>query len=303
MEVASISEPHAGTVIDTSVAHGLDALSHEEYIKLAYMVVLGRLPEADGLAYYGERLRGQIIARKTLVRMLFESPEYMAQFAPSFPDRLHDARKLMVSQLPKADVIVDLGGSCPTDIEGALYVMGYPHRAKRLIIVDLPFDTRMVVPIEFKEGKLTRDFGTIEYVHSSMTDLSAVESGTVDMVFSGESIEHVTEEEGMQVFAEAMRVLKPGGTLWLDTPNSKLTRIHVPEKFIHPEHKLEYTPEQLAVNVKAAGFEVLEVKGICPMPETVATGVFDPTEPFRTEPISDNPDISYCFYVKARKPT
>ena len=135
-----------------------------------------------------------------------------------------------------------------------------------------------------------------------MVDLSAIQDSVADLVFSGESIEHVTEAEAPLVIAEARRILRPGGYFCLDTPNSKLTRIHSPEQFIHEEHKVEYSPNDLIEMIKEGGFDVIEVGGICPMPETAAAGEFDATEAFRTPALSVDADISYCFYVKARKP-
>jgi SAM-dependent methyltransferase len=280
----------------------LDSVSHQDFIVMAFLLILNRPPDESGIQYYLQRLDGHLINRQQLVHFLYESAEYRARFEPKFPDRLHEARKEFIKSLPAAECIVDLGGGCPTAIEGALYTSGYPHRARRLIIVDLPFDSRMVVPQDFREEKLTLDYGMIEYVHSSMTDLSAIEDGVADMVFSGESIEHVTEAEAVRVIAEAWRVLKPGGHFCLDTPNGLLTRIHSPDQFIHPEHKVEYTPGDLIEMLKDGGFEVVETGGICPMPETAATGVFDETEIFRTPLLSDDMNVSYCFYAKCRKP-
>lgn len=279
----------------------LEVVSNRDFIVLAFLVILNRLPDEDGIEYYLNRLGG-LINRQQLVQYLFESEEYRARFEPQFADRLHEARKEFIKTLPEAECIVDLGGACPTVIEGALYTSGYPYRARRLIIVDLPHDDRLISPLDFHEETIVRDYGVIAYVHSSMADLSAIQDSVADLVFAGESIEHVTQAEAPVVIAEARRILKPGGHFCLDTPNSKLTRIHSPEQFVHPEHKVEYTPNDLIDLLKEGGFDVIEVGGICPMPETAATGVFNATEAFRTPALSADADISYCFYVKARKP-
>ena len=51
---------------------------------------------------------------------------------------IHNARvKLVATQLPQADVIVDLGGAA-----APIYEMGYPYKFKKLIVVDLPPDDR-----------------------------------------------------------------------------------------------------------------------------------------------------------------
>lgn len=279
-----------------------DSISNRDFIVLAFLLILNRRPDDAGTEYYLKRLDGGLINRQQFIHFLFESEEYRQKFAPKFSDRLHEARQEFVKTLPKADCIVDLGGACPTVPEGALYASNYPYRAKRLIIVDLPHNDRMVNPLDFQEERLVRDYGVIDYVHSSMADLSAIEDDLADLVFSGESIEHVNRDEAALVITEARRVLKPGGYFCLDTPNSKLTRIHCPTEFIHREHKVEYAPNELIDMLQKGGFEIVETGGICPMPETLRSGVFDETEVFRMPALSDEADISYCFYVKCRKP-
>lgn len=283
-------------------ANLLDFISHRDFIVLAFLLILNRRPDEEGIEYYLKRLDGALISRQQFIQFLFESDEYQAKFEPKFPDRLHEARKEFIKTLPKAECIVDLGGACPTVPEGALYASGYPYRAKELIIVDLPHNNRMIVPLDFKEERIVRDYGVINYVHSSMTDLSVVEDAVADLVFAGESIEHVTPAEAALVIAEARRVLKPGGYFCLDTPNSKLTRIHSPTEFVHAEHKVEYAPSELIELLANGGFEVFEAGGICPMPETARTGVFDETEAFRTQALGVDAEVGYCFYVKCRKP-
>ncbi|HKR61298.1 MAG TPA: methyltransferase domain-containing protein [Pyrinomonadaceae bacterium] len=283
-------------------ANLLDRISHRDFIVLAFLLILNRPPDEEGIEYYLKRLDGALISRQQFIQFLFESDEYQARFAPKFADRLHEARKEFIKTLPKAEWIVDLGGACPTVIEGALYASDYPYRAKELIIVDLPHNTRMIVPLDFREERIVRDYGVINYIHSSMTDLSVIDDAFADLVFAGESIEHVTPAEAVLVIAEARRVLKPGGYFCLDTPNSKLTRIHSPKQFVHPEHKVEYTPTELIELLQNGGFEVVDSGGICPMPETARTGVFDETEAFRTQALGVDAEVGYCFYVKCRKP-
>ena len=280
----------------------LGSISHRDFIVLAFLLILNRRPDDAGTEYYLKRLDGGLINRQQFIHFLFESDEYRQRFTPKFSDRLHEARQEFVKTLPKADCIVDLGGACPTVPEGALYASSYPYRARRLIIVDLPHNDRMVNPLDFQEERLMRDYGTIDYVHSSMADLSAIEDDLADLIFAGESIEHVDRDAAVLVIAEARRVLRPGGYFCLDTPNNKLTRIHCPTEFIHPEHKVEYAPNELIDMLQEGGFEIVETGGICPMPETLRTGVFDETEVFRTPALSNEADISYCFYVKCRKP-
>jgi hypothetical protein len=58
-----------------------------------------------------------------------------------------------------------------------------------------------------------------------------------------------------------LRVLKPGGLFALDTPNARLTRLQQDE-FIDPDHKHEYTHQELSRDLAAGGLEILEAKGL-----------------------------------------
>ena len=81
-------------------------------------------------------------------------------------------------------------------------------------------------------------------------------------VYAGEIIEHVPDVRG--ALAEWRRVLEPGGTLILTTPNRErmlavANRRAMP---VHPEHVLELSPGQARALLAAEGFDVLETEGI-----------------------------------------
>ncbi|MBI2817104.1 MAG: glycosyltransferase [Acidobacteria bacterium] len=97
--------------------------------------------------------------------------------------------------------------------------------------------------------------------------------GYFQAVLCCELIEHLAADP-MHMLAEINRVLSPGGTLILSTPNiSSLHSVHAvlhgyhpgvfaayikPDKngVVDPRHSREYTPRELVVTMNAAGFEV-----------------------------------------------
>jgi len=111
-----------------------------------------------------------------------------------------------------------------------------------------------------------------------MGDLRSIADSSVDLVVSGESIEHVSEDEADRVFREALRILKPEGHFCLEHANARLTRIQSPGNLIHPEHQKEYRVSELVTKLTRHGFHIATVKGICPMPDSLATGRFDLNE-------------------------
>ncbi|HEY3231396.1 MAG TPA: methyltransferase domain-containing protein, partial [Roseiflexaceae bacterium] len=143
---------------------------------------------------------------------------------------------------------------------------------------------------------------SIHYLYRSMADLAAFKDQSMDLVISGESIEHIEEADADVVCREAYRILKPNGYFCLDTPNAALTRILSPDKLIHPEHKKEYYVHELKDKLERAGFAIVDSKGICPMPESLRSNAFDYGEMIRNIRLSDNPEEGYLFYIKAVKP-
>jgi SAM-dependent methyltransferase len=78
-----------------------------------------------------------------------------------------------------------------------------------------------------------------------------------DGVLSVQSIEHVPDPG--RVLAEVRRVLRPGGTAVLVTPN-RLTFAR-PDEIIDPYHFVEFSPDELR-QLCAGSFETLELRGL-----------------------------------------
>ncbi len=175
--------------------------------------------------------------------------------------------------------------------------MGYPHHPREIVIVELPPTS----PNERYTTWLTPDGILIRYHYGSMTDLSWLPDNSVDLVWAGQSIEHVTEEEAEITVRQVFRILRPNGYFCLDTPNAALTRLQSPDRLIHPEHKKEYYVSELKSLLESIGFEIVEAKGICPMPNSLRTGIFDPKEIVHNITLSDEPEYSYLFFLKGVK--
>ena len=278
-------------------------LSNDEYIALGFQMILNRAPSAEDLQHHLKQLNSGKVTRHDFLHLLFTSKEYHCIRVNPL-EFMHRVRLWMYqNMLPPAEVIIDLGGASPGWQEGALFGMGYPHHAKKLMIVDLPPDVRMLKSTE--KNKIITDnpkCDRIEYVYSSMTDLSFASNDSIDLVWSGESIEHVTEKDADICLKEIFRVLKPGGYFCLDTPNRNITKLTAGKKFVHPEHKIEYQPQQLMDKLKNIGFEILEIKGLIPMPASRQQGVFYHEEMEKNPVVSDDYESSYMFFIKARKP-
>jgi SAM-dependent methyltransferase len=83
----------------------------------------------------------------------------------------------------------------------------------------------------------------------------------------------VSVDDADKVLAEVARVLRPGGYLGLDTPNATVCRLQQAE-FIDPDHDYEYTHAEMVEKLGAAGFEILEAKGLNHAGRSLAAGEF-----------------------------
>src|SRR5262249_24621463 len=132
---------------------------------------------------------------------------------------------------------------------------------------------------------------------------SARADRSVDLVYSGQSIEHVTRDEAAQVCCEAWRILKPDGLFCLDTPNRALTRIQSPRRYINPDHKYEYTHAEMSALLKKSGFTIEEAKGLVLLRESAQRGKFLEREFRKHEGIYDDIENCYLLYYRCRKAT
>lgn len=302
-----------GRVRVASVARAerlLDRLQFERLpaaaaVHLAYQVVLGRKPDPGGFTQYEKAVAGGQMTRREMVDALRGSSEFENRrpFSGTMMGHsIHASRCRFVRALPKAATIVDLGGTDLGNPEGAFVGLGYPYRFDSLTIVDLPPDERHPIYNSSEIGALVETpRGPVRYSYHSMTDLSPFADASVDLVYSGQSIEHVTSDEGALVLKEVARILKRGGRLALDTPKSRVTRLQQ-EQFIDPDHKVEYSWEELRQMIGAAGLTVEWAKGINYAGESMAQGRFMPEEVAANVGLFDEIDDCYILACVCRKP-
>lgn len=268
----------------------------DKMIHAGYMILLNRKPDKRGFLQYQRLLRSGELSPRTFFESLMASDEFREKF--HFENHLvslHYSRCQFVQMLPTASRILDLGGASQHDERGALVCMGYPYKFDELVIVDLPAGNSHAIYGSHKHLDVIRcELGTVQYRYHSMTDLSRYPDDSFDMVMSGQSIEHVSEEQGDLVIQESFRVLKPGGYFCLDTPNGPACRLQQ-EGFINEDHKIEYSHEQISAKIKWAGFEIREAKGLNYMGESFEKMVFSRQEVARNIGVFD--DIEHCYLL------
>ncbi|MFM9266336.1 methyltransferase domain-containing protein [Tychonema sp. BBK16] len=278
------------------------AKSDKSYLWMAYWVIFEREADPDGLeGWLGELSAG--LSRSDIIRKMIESNEFQERLlgvgGENPLSKLHSARMEMVRKLlPPAKVILDMGGYSASDQRGALLQFGYPYLPEKLYILDFHPEKMMFPGPEWPQ-QINYQGCEIEYVYGSMSDLTCFQKNYFDLIWSGESIEHVTVEEAEKVLSEAYKLLKPGGILALDTPNRRATKVHSPDSYIHAEHKIEYYYKDLCKLIEKHNFKILQTKGLIDLSTSIAASSMDHFyhEFIDGELINDNPDNSYCFYI------
>jgi SAM-dependent methyltransferase len=278
-------------------------LPPKQSVRLAFNVVLDREPDAAGGAEYVQKLVDGELSRHGVAEALAHSEEFRRRVPiGNVLLSMHVSRSEFVAGLPRASRILDLGGTHQGLPDGALVHLGYPYPFEHLVVVDLPVDEREAIYRGGSSGEpVLSELGPVEFAFHSMVDLGRYEDGSFDLVYSGQSIEHVSEADGDAVVREAFRVLRPGGWLCLDTPNGPVWRLRSPALMNH-DHQIEYAAGELADKVERAGFEVTECKGLNLMQRGVASGVFDEAEASGSPGVFAAAEDCLLLAVVARKP-
>jgi ubiquinone/menaquinone biosynthesis C-methylase UbiE len=270
----------------------------EDAVRAIYSAAFGREPRDDELRRVVEEA-GAHGLRKVLVETVLSSEYLDVMCQNALEDHLwyvHNARlRLIKYVLPPADVILDIGGA-----NGSLVEYGYPHRFSRLIITDIPQDDRIA---ELKSVDLNERWGKdprVKVMLTRMSDLSEVDDASIDMVWAGQVVEHMAEEEYVRVLSEVFRVLKVGGLFCLDTPNAVMARIHSPDRLLHPEHIKEYTPSQMRTLLRDR-FAIERELGLVPMPRSHESGRFSYEEMILNNCFDDDLERSYLMYFMCRR--
>jgi SAM-dependent methyltransferase len=257
----------------------IEDLPRRELLRGLFHLFFGREPVLTDEGAYVRELESGEMSPRQLVEWLIHSAEWshsapMSELGPA----LHYGRGVFIRSLPRARRILDLGGASLGDPSGALVLLGYPYALDEVVIVDLPHDQRHPhYQEEARPVSTDTQNGRITYRYHSMTDLSGLPTGSFDLVYSGQSIEHVTRREAESVLTQVRRVLKPGGVFAVDTPNSRLTRLQQ-ATYIDPDHKWEYSHQELSAMLRGHGFTIDRAHGISLGSASLEQGIYDEKE-------------------------
>ena len=104
--------------------------------------------------------------------------------------------------------------------------------------------------------------GNVEWVEADLAapdGVAALTSGSIDLVFSGQNVEHLWPDQVKAMLVESNRVLREGGWLVIDSPNRELTAAY---QWSMGEHTVELSPDEAINLLTLSGFHVEVMKGI-----------------------------------------
>lgn len=146
----------------------------------------------------------------------------------------------------------------------------------------------------------------VDWIANSVEHMEAVGDGEVDLVVSGQNVEHLTASSLAGFMIEANRVLRDDGLLVIDSPNRSVTQ-HL--GYTQPEHSLELTVDEIVELLALAGFDVVETRGVWLVIDPASNRRMDITScrpgeltaAERQQGARSRPMHSFIWWVNARK--
>ena len=144
----------------------------------------------------------------------------------------------------------------------------------------------------------------VDWVVNTADHMDAVADGTIELVFAGQTTEHLWAHELTGFLLEAHRVLGPSGVLVLDSPNRLITeQLH----WSHGGHTIEISREEIEQLLDLAGFDLESMRGVWSCREggrllQLEENIDDPAVfARRAANAADRPDDSFVWFLVARR--
>lgn len=208
---------------------------------------------------------------------------------------LHEARSIALADVPSgADIVLSAGAN------GLWYFEWFEQQygeAKTHIGVEayMPRPDDLPTNVEWVDADIAGPAGVV-----------SIGRETVDLVFSGQNVEHLWPEQMVAFFCESNRVLKSRGLLVVDSPNRAFTERY---RWSMGEHTVELLPSEAAHILDLAGFSVERMKGLWLCREFGHLLDLDPSSTLigpggvarRIALATSRPEDSFIWWAEARK--
>lgn len=146
--------------------------------------------------------------------------------------------------------------------------------------------------------------GYATWIESTADKFDGVADGSVDLVFAGQTTEHLWADELVGFLLESRRVLSVDGQLIIDSPNRLVTEyLH----WSHGGHTIEISATEMTELLELSGFDVVRCRGawLCRFGGEVLQleeGLDNPATVVRRIVLgADNPDDSFIWWIDAQR--
>ncbi len=219
----------------------------------------------------------------------------MSPIFTDYLETLHQGRTFYLAAMPPgAHTVLSVGAS-------GIWYFDWFARAYGEVSRHIGVEAFVEQPSELPEN--------VEWVAADLAGpdgVASVESSSVDLVFSGQNIEHLWPEQVVAFFVESNRVLRDGGWLVVDSPNRDITASY---RWTMGEHTVELTPEDASGLLVAAGFEVVTMKGIWLCRDSGTLMDLEPAGTVEGAPqvlermmlATNRPEDSFLWWAEAKK--
>ncbi|HEY1329430.1 MAG TPA: methyltransferase domain-containing protein [Casimicrobiaceae bacterium] len=213
--------------------------------------------------------------------------------APAFNELLHDLRGEGLRRMPPgAETFLSAG--CAGGWYFAWIAENYPGIRRHIGV-----ERYSAKPADLPENA--------QWISNSVSDMHEVASDSVDLLFSGQNIEHVRVHEIGPFLREARRVLRAGAWLVMDSPNRAMTER---TGWTQPEHVLEFRVDEIKDVVELAGFDVESIHGLWQCYDVRAHKLL-PLDPSnddaanrrRIDDARGDPENAFVWWLTARRGT
>lgn len=142
----------------------------------------------------------------------------------------------------------------------------------------------------------------VTWVTNTVGSMTGVDDRSIDLLYSGQNLEHLWLDDMYGFLCEASRVLVPGGTIAVDSPNRTQTAAL---NWTHPEHTVELTGSEAIAALEFAGFTVTKYAGIWLTMDRSGVLPFECDDPaeriVRCVRAVDDPEHSFAWWIEGHK--
>jgi len=209
--------------------------------------------------------------------------------AVTFDEMIHSERSRLLKKLPTGAKVV-----CSAGCAGSWYFQWF-EECYGYVPVHIGVELHSPKPTDLPKN--------VRWIQNSVRAMHEIRNDSVDLMFSGQNIEHLSPSDILGFLKEANRVIRHGGFLCIDSPNRSVT---VAGRYVQPEHVLELSTDEAIRLFELAGFNVVEKYGIwlCQTAtgERLAIADFDESSSHeRCREAHLNPERSFIWWIVGRK--